>query len=85
MHVSLEPRNPNLLSRQTQLDALNSNFRTAKADYYNSNFVQLLQTLTDDLKDKLSLSSTSGKAAAKDKFTRFFDMLDEISERLIEW
>lgn len=79
MHVLLEPRNPNLpslLSRQTQ-DVLNSNFRTAKADYYNSNFMPLLQTLADDPKDK----SSSGKSATKEKFTKFFDLFEEVVER----
>jgi exocyst complex component 7 len=79
MHVLLEPRNPKLptmLSRQTQ-EVLNSNFRTAKADYFNSNFMPLLQTLADDPGAK----SSSGKAATKEKFTKFFDLLDEITER----
>jgi exocyst complex protein 7 len=78
MHVLLEPRNPNLptlLSRQTQ-DARNSNFRTAKVDYYNLNFMPLLQTLADDPKDK----SSSGKSATKEKFTKFFDLF-EVAER----
>lgn len=79
MHVLLEPRNPNLrnlLSRQTQ-DSLNSNFRTAKADYFNTNFMPLMQALADDPNNK----SSSGKAATKEKFTRFFDLLEEVAER----
>jgi exocyst complex protein 7 len=73
----LHPRSPliELLSRPTQ-DAVNSNFRTAKAGYFDSNFSPLLQALADD-KDK----SGGGKAAAKEKFTRFFDLLEETKER----
>jgi exocyst complex protein 7 len=65
-----------ILSRPTQ-DALNSNFRTAKAGYFDSNFSPLLQALADD-KDK---TGSGGKAAAKEKFTRFFDLLEETRER----
>ncbi|TCD71013.1 hypothetical protein EIP91_000511 [Steccherinum ochraceum] len=61
-----------LLSKPTQ-DTLNSNFRTAKAAYFDSNFSPLMQTLSED-KDK-------GKGAIKEKFTRFFDLLEEVSER----
>jgi len=77
MHTLLQPRNPNLptlFSRQSQ-DALNSNFRTAKANYYNCNFMPLLQTLADDPKEK----SSSGKS--KEKFTKFFDLFEEVTER----
>ncbi|KAF8491339.1 exocyst complex component exo70 subunit [Russula emetica] len=73
----LQPRSPvlEIISRPTQ-DAINSNFRTAKAGYFDSNFSPLLQALADD-KDK----SGGGKAAAKEKFTRFFDLLEETKER----
>ena len=73
----LQPRSPllEIISRPTQ-DAVNSNFRTAKAGYFDSNFSPLLQALADD-KDK----SGGGKAAAKEKFTRFFDLLEETRER----
>ena len=74
----LNPRSPllRILSRPTQ-DAINSNFRTAKAGYFDSNFSPLVQALADD-KDK---SGGGGKAAAKEKFTRFFDLLEETRER----
>ena len=74
----LQPRSPlaEILSRPTQ-EAINSNFRTAKAGYFDSNFSPLLQALADD-KDK---SGGGGKAAAKEKFTRFFDLLEETKER----
>jgi len=62
-----------LLSKQT-IDMLNTNFRTAKAAYFDANFSSLLQTLGDD-------SSKGGKAQAKEKFTRFYDILEEITER----
>ncbi|KAH9848985.1 Cullin repeat-like-containing domain protein [Lenzites betulinus] len=63
---------PSILSRPAQ-ELLNSNFRTAKAGYFDANFSPLLQTLVDE-KDK-------GKSAVKEKFTRFFDLLDEVTER----
>jgi exocyst complex protein 7 len=75
----LKPRSAvlEILSRPTQ-DALNSNFRTAKAGYFDSNFSPLVQALADD-KDRSS--GSAGKAAAKEKFTRFFDLLEETRER----
>lgn len=63
-----------LLSPSTS-EALNSAFRTAKAGYFDLNFSPLMQIFTDDPKDK------SNKAAAKEKFTRFFDLFDELIER----
>lgn len=62
---------PAILSKPTQ-DLLNSNFRTAKAAYFDSNFSPLMQTLTEDGKSR---------SAAKEKYTRFFDLLDEVAER----
>lgn len=47
----------------------------AKAGYFDLNFSPLMQAITDDPKDK------SNKAAAKEKFTRFFDIFDEVVER----
>ena len=61
-----------ILSRPSQ-ELLNSNFRTAKAGYFDANFSPLLQTLIDE-KDK-------GKSAVKEKFNHFFDLLDEVTER----
>jgi exocyst complex protein 7 len=63
-----------LLSPQTS-EALNSAYRTAKAGYFDLNFSPLMQAITDDPKDK------SNKAAAKEKFTKFFELLDEVVER----
>ncbi|KZT07915.1 uncharacterized protein LAESUDRAFT_724388 [Laetiporus sulphureus 93-53] len=71
----LKPKHPEisgLLSKPAQ-DILRSNFRTAKAAYFDSNFSPLLQTLGDD-RDK-------SKSATKEKFTRFFDLFDEVAER----
>jgi exocyst complex protein 7 len=73
--VLLEPRNPSLpelLSRPTQ-DVVQSNFRTAKAAYFDASFTPMMQALSDDPK--------GNKAATKEKFTRFFDLLDEVAER----
>lgn len=76
-HLLLQPRHPELLSlfSQPTIDAINSNWRTAKAAYFDTNFTPLMQTITDDPKEK------SGKSQAKEKFTRFFDLLEEVVER----
>ena len=74
----LEPRQECLidyLSKPTQ-EALNSNFRTAKASYLDANFSPLMQSLTQDPKEK-----PGNKAATKEKFTRFYDLLEEVLER----
>ena len=74
-NIILEPRHESLrdpLSPPTT-NMLDSNFRTAKAGYFDANFSPLLQTLIDE-KDK-------GKSAVKEKFNRFFDLLDEVTER----
>ncbi|KAI0062820.1 hypothetical protein BV25DRAFT_623858 [Artomyces pyxidatus] len=75
----LNPRSPliDVLSRPTK-DQLNSAFRTAKAGYFDSNFSPLMQALADD---NAKAGSSGAKAAAKEKFTRFFDLLDETKER----
>ena len=70
MHILLEPRNKNimpLLSKPTR-DAFNSNFRLAKSEYFNSNFMSLLGVLADEP----SGGKSGGKAATKEKFTKFF-------------
>ena len=74
----LKSRSPvlEILSRPTQ-EMINSNFRTAKAGYFEANFSPLVQALAED-KDK---SSSGVKTAAKEKFTRFFDLLEETKER----
>ncbi|KAK7052358.1 Cullin repeat-like-containing domain protein [Favolaschia claudopus] len=77
-NIVLEPTHEALLdflSRQSQ-DALNSNFRTAKAAYFDANFSPLLQTLTDDPAGK-----SGQKSAVKEKFTRFYELLEEVLER----
>lgn len=70
--VNASPDITALLSKPTQ-DLLNSAFRTAKAGYFDSNFTPLMQTLLED-KDK-------SKSATKEKFVRFFDVLEEVAER----
>jgi hypothetical protein len=91
MHVLLEPRTqnlPRLLSRQTQ-DTLNSNFRTAKAEYFNANFMPLLQTLSDETGGGAGgggggiggIGGGGAKAATKERFTKFFDLFEEVAER----
>lgn len=80
-HLVLRPTNPNtpsLLSKPTT-DFLNSSWRTAKAGYFDASFSPLMQTLADDARDKTS--GSGWKAAAKEKFTRFYDLLEEVGER----
>ncbi|KAF7321126.1 hypothetical protein HMN09_00200600 [Mycena chlorophos] len=67
-----------LLSRSTQ-DLLNSNFRTAKAAYFDANFSPLLQMLTDDPAAKSG--GSSARTAVKEKFVKFYDLLEEVLER----
>jgi len=62
-----------LLSKPTQ-DMLNSNFRTAKAAYFDLNFSPLIQVLADD-------KERTKSAVMKEKWSRFFDSLDEVAER----
>ncbi|THH10611.1 hypothetical protein EW145_g1201 [Phellinidium pouzarii] len=59
-------------------NALQSGFRTAKAAYFDANFSPLLQALGDG---PGSGSGSSGRAAVKEKFTRFYELLDDIVER----
>ncbi|KAK7685042.1 hypothetical protein QCA50_011878 [Cerrena zonata] len=48
-HIIIEPKTdiPSLLSKPAR-DLLESNFRTAKAAYFDSNFSPLMQTLTEE-------------------------------------
>lgn len=68
----LDPTTPidDLLGKATQ-DALNSNYRTAKAVYFDANFSPLIQALGD----------AGGRRDVKDKLARFFDALDEAGDR----
>ncbi|KAG1772870.1 Cullin repeat-like-containing domain protein [Suillus placidus] len=80
-HLVLRPTNPNtpsLLSKPTT-DFLTSSWRTAKAGYFDASFSPLMQALADDARDKTS--GSGWKAAAKEKFTRFYDLLEEVGER----
>jgi exocyst complex protein 7 len=74
LHLSLQPKLPNLIPPAT-IEVLNSNFRTAKAGYFDANFSPLMQAISEDPRDK------SNRSATKEKFTRFFDLLDEVIER----
>ena len=76
-HLLLDPTDDAILSliSPATSEVLNSAYRTAKAGYFDSNFSPLMQAITDDPKDK------SSKGVAKEKFTRFFDLLDELVER----
>ena len=57
-------------------NALQSGFRTAKAGYFEANYSPLLQALGDG-----PGSGGSGKTSVKEKFTRFYDLFEEIVER----
>ena len=75
--ILVSPANPglqDLLSKPTQ-DLLNSSFRAAKAGYFDANFFPLMQTLTDDPAVKGKTGTT------KEKYTRFFEVLEEVRER----
>lgn len=77
-NIMVDPKHDSLLdllSKQT-IDTLNTNFRTAKAAYFDANFSSLIQTLGEDGSGK-----SGGKAQAKERFTRFYDLLDETVER----
>jgi len=76
-HLLLQSNHPDLspLISQPIIDTINSNWRTAKAAYFDTNFSPLMQAISDDPKEK------SGKSQAKEKFTRFFDLLEEVVER----
>lgn len=76
-NLLLEPADDIILSliSPATADALKSAFRTAKATYFDTNFSPLMQVFTENPKDELS------KAAAKEKFTKFFSLLDEVVER----
>jgi exocyst complex component 7 len=83
-HTLVSPENPALpllLSQPTQ-GLLDSNFRIAKAGYFDSNFSPLMQALSDDPKDKSSgAAGGGGGGKPKEKITRFFDLLEEVMER----
>lgn len=54
-------------------ELLNSKFRTAKANYMDANLSPLLTILAEE--------RGGSKSSVKEKFTRFFDLLDELVER----
>jgi exocyst complex component 7 len=68
------------LSKPTQ-DILNSNFRTARAAYFDSNFSPLIQALADEKERSGGLVGGGKSAIIKEKWSRFFDALDEVAER----
>jgi hypothetical protein len=78
-HVLTNPPNPALVTlfSKPTVELLNSNFRTARAAYFDANFSPLMQALTDEP----TVKGSAGKAATKEKFTRFFDLLEEVAER----
>ena len=80
-YLVVSPRSsavPALFAKPT-IDALGSGFRTAKAAYFESNFSPLIQALADDTKDRGVIGT--GKSSTKEKLVKFFDILEEITER----
>ena len=80
-HLVNSPRNPEVTTilSKPSIDILNSNYRTAKAGYFDLNFTPLMQALADDPKEPRGVITRG--TSTKDKFTRFFDLLDEVTER----
>ncbi|KIK41491.1 hypothetical protein CY34DRAFT_806012 [Suillus luteus UH-Slu-Lm8-n1] len=72
---STNPNTPSLLSKLTP-DFLTSSYRTAKAGYFDASFSPLMQALADDTRDKTS--SSGWKATTKEKFSCFYDLLEEV-------
>lgn len=75
-----------LLSRPTR-DLLNSSFRTAKAEYFSANYTPLINTLSDENTSSSSFGANipgvgpSSKSLLKDKYSRYFELLEELVER----
>ncbi|KAF8636329.1 hypothetical protein AX17_003620 [Amanita inopinata Kibby_2008] len=67
-----DPMLPSYFAKPTQ-ELLAHNQRTAKAGYFDSNFGPLMQALSDDPKE--------GRTAGKERFTRFYELLEEVIER----
>lgn len=62
LHLILQPSDlPNIIPESTE-DTLNSNLRTAKAGYFDSDFSLLMQAITEDRRGK------SNRSAAKENF-----------------
>ncbi|KAF8625717.1 hypothetical protein AX15_005229 [Amanita polypyramis BW_CC] len=74
-HILQSPANPSLptIVAKPSQELLARNQRTAKAGYFDSNFGPLMQALSDDPKE--------GRTAGKERFTRFYDLLEEVLDR----
>jgi exocyst complex component 7 len=73
-HLLSEPETPidELLSEKSQSE-LNSAFRTAKAAYFDTNYMSLVSCLSDD--------KERAKMNPKDKLMKFYETLEEVGER----
>lgn len=69
-----------LIATETQ-NAINSNFRIAKATYFDSNFSPLIQSLGDDKERSGGLVGSGRSAQMKEKWSRFFSAFEELAER----
>ncbi|GJJ10642.1 hypothetical protein Clacol_004869 [Clathrus columnatus] len=69
-----------LISKET-LNIINSNFRIARAAYFDSNFSPLIQSLGDDKERSGGLVGSGRSAQMKEKWSRFFDAFEELAER----
>ncbi|RXW12990.1 hypothetical protein EST38_g12865 [Candolleomyces aberdarensis] len=80
---------PAALLAPPTVELVQSNFRTAKAGYFDSNFTPLMQAISDAPLSSTSNTSSSltslgggGKSGqVKDKFARFYELFEEVVER----
>lgn len=69
-----------LIAPETR-NIINSNFRVAKATYFDSNFSPLIQSLGDDKEPSGGLLGSGRSAQMKEKWSRFFSAFEELAER----
>lgn len=68
------------IAKETR-DVMNSNFRIAKAAYFDSNFSPLIQSLADDKERSGGIVGSGRSAQMKEKWSRFFSAFEELAER----
>ncbi|KAJ2913903.1 hypothetical protein MD484_g6516, partial [Candolleomyces efflorescens] len=77
---------PSTLLSPSTSELLQSNFRTAKAGYFDSNFTPLMQAISAAPSPSSggptsSLVGGSKSGQVKDKFARFYELFEEVVER----
>jgi exocyst complex protein 7 len=78
-HLVLSSSQLTSLLAPPAIDSLHSSFRTAKAAYFDAHFTPLIQVLGDEPKEKSGLRG-GGSSVAKEKFVKFYELLDEVVE-----